>query len=368
MSDKVKKKSKVPWGLIFNIIIVCFTIGLIIYFIFSEDGFIDLLNSGLKINVFWIIMALAMHFLNLGIDTTIIYLFVRETTPGMTFRKALVASMVGQFYCAITPSSTGGQPMQILYMSRMGIKGANATSVLIQKFLVWQFTLTVCSVISMVLRFPLFAEKLDFTMWMLTVLGFSAQVFMICALLLASFSKKSTTSLLTGLFRLLAKLHILKNVDEKIKKLDAQLTTFHESNKELTKNKGLVIEAYVLTFIQMMAFFLVPYCISMSFGGDFNVFDMLCAQSYVTMVSSLVPIPGASGAAEYCFSTFFSGFFDPQTMKSAILLWRTITYYGTIVIALPFAGVKKNKTVVEVIEAAQEAEENDAIPEEVSKA
>ena len=72
--------------------------------------------------------------------------------------------------------------------------------------------------------------------------------------------------------------------------------------------------------------------------------SMICAQSFVTMSSSLVPIPGASGAAEGASSIFFSPFFDETTIKSAIALSRFITYYFTILISLPFSRfVKKEK-------------------------
>ena len=98
----------------------------------------------------------------------------------------------------------------------------------------------------------------------------------------------------------------------------------------------------------MTSLFLVPYCIAMSFHiPDLNIFDLLCAQAYVNMVSSLVPLPGGSGAAEYCFSTFFMAYISAETMKSAILIWRTITYYGTIMISMPFSGVGKKKKISE---------------------
>ena len=97
----------------------------------------------------------------------------------------------------------------------------------------------------------------------------------------------------------------------------------------------------------MTAYFLVPYCIGRSFGIDFSIFDMLCAEAYVQMISSLVPLPGGSGAAEYCFSVFFGTYFTAETIKTAILLWRTITYYGTIAISAPFARMRKKQKLSE---------------------
>lgn len=351
-----KIKTKIPWGLIFNIFIIGLTIFLIVYFVVSPDGFIDLLNSGLKINVLWLLLAVAMHLLNIAIDATILYLFIKESTPDFKVGNAIVVSMVGQFYCAVTPGASGGQPMQILSMTRMGVKAANGTSALIQKFLVWQFTLTTYSVVAMAAKFSMFVGSLDVAMWALTAIGFTGQIITIVVLLLASFSKNTTFKVIGGIYKLLGKLHMMKNVEEKRTKLNETLTSFHECNKALNKNKALVVKVYVLTFVQLTVLFLIPYCIAMSFGkSGVSMFDMICAQSYVSMVSGLVPLPGGSGAAEYCFSQFFGSFFDAQMIKSAILLWRTITYYATIIISLPFAAVRKKKNAIQPENAPENA-------------
>lgn len=364
MGTLKKIRSRIPWGLVFNIFIVGLTIFLIVFFIFSKDGFIDLLNSGVKINVLWLLFAVFMHLSNIAIDATIIYLFVKESTPDFSLKNAIVVSMVGQFYCAITPSASGGQPMQILSMTRMGVSGANGTAALIQKFLVWQFTLTAYSVFAMVAKFSMFVGSLDYAMWVLTAIGFTGQILTIVVLLLASFNKSFTSKLIGGIFRFLGKIHLMKNVDQRIVSLNKTLNSFHECNKTLNKNKALVVKVYVLTFIQLTILFLVPFCIAMSFGvgeknGNVNMLDMLCAQSYVSMVSGLVPLPGGSGAAEYCFSQFFGSFFDAQMIKSAILIWRTITYYGTIMVSLPFAAVRKKKNAAPIDDSADNNDNND---------
>ena len=365
MGTLKKIRSRIPWGLVFNIFIVGLTIFLIVFFIFSKDGFIDLLNSGVKINVLWLLFAVFMHLSNIAIDATIIYLFVKESTPDFSLKNAIVVSMVGQFYCAITPSASGGQPMQILSMTRMGVSGANGTAALIQKFLVWQFTLTAYSVFAMVAKFSMFVGSLDYAMWVLTAIGFTGQILTIVVLLLASFNKSFTSKLIGGIFRFLGKIHLMKNVDQRIVNLNKTLNSFHECNKILNKNKALVVKVYVLTFIQLTILFLVPFCIAMSFGvgeknGNVNMLDMLCAQSYVSMVSGLVPLPGGSGAAEYCFSQFFGSFFDAQMIKSAILIWRTITYYGTIMVSLPFAAVRKKKNAAPVDDSADNNDNNNS--------
>ena len=261
--QKEKKRFRIPWGLLFNITIIALTFFLIFYFIFSEGGFVDLIESGMKISVIWLVAAVFVHLLNIALDMTVIYLFVKENDKNMTVKKALIASMTGQFFCAVRPSSSGGQPMQVFTMTRMGISGAVATSALIQKFLVWQFTMSVYCIIAVAARFSFFSQHLDSYMWVFSIIGFLAQIFMIVVLLLASFNKNLTTKVVNAFITFLAKLYIVKNPDEKKKGITETLTSFHESNKELNKNKKLLVKVYAITAVQMTAYFLVPFCISM---------------------------------------------------------------------------------------------------------
>ena len=351
---ELKKRLNIPWGLMFNMTIIALTLVLILYFVFSEGGFIDLINSGLEISIKWIALAVFVHLLNVALDSTIIFLFLKQTTPDMTFYKALIAGLTGQFFCAVPPGASGGQPMQILTMSRMGIKGANATSALIQKFLVWQFTLAAYCIIAVCARFSFFSQFMNPAMWVFSIIAFAAQIGMIVVLLLASFCKGLTTRIVNWFINIGAKFHIVSEPEEKKKNIEETLTSFHDSNKELNKNKALLVKVYAVTAVQMTAFFLVPFCIARSFGINCSMFDMLCAQAYVNMVSSLVPLPGGSGAAEYCFSVFFGSYFTAETIKSAILIWRTITYYGTIALSAPFARMRKKNRNAEAA-VAQDA-------------
>ena len=73
--EQEQKKFRVSVSLIFNIAIVALTIFLIVYFVFSEDGLIDLINSGLEISLWWILAAVILHLLNITIDAAIINFF-----------------------------------------------------------------------------------------------------------------------------------------------------------------------------------------------------------------------------------------------------------------------------------------------------
>lgn len=336
-------KKKISGKTIFNIIVFALCAGLLGYFFLADDGLLVFLSNSPQLDIGWLCMAVVCHLINMCIDAFLIYRFTSNISK-YSLRNAIKSSMVGQFFSAVTPGASGGQPMQIYVMSKQGVDGGAATSALIQKFLVYQTVLTGYSAFTILVRFDYFNNTLNKVMWSLAMFGFLTQALVIFVLLLFSFNRKLTSKIIRFLFLLLGKIHILKNAEERFAKLEIQLTHFHSSNKELYKNKKLVVETTVLTAIQLTAMFLVPYCVYRSFHlQGAGVIDMICAQSFTTMVSSFMPLPGASGAAEGASLVFLSSFFDQNTLKSAVLISRLISYYFTILISAPFARLTKSK-------------------------
>ena len=59
------------------------------------------------------------------------------------------------------------------------------------------------------------------------------------------------------------------------------------------------------------------------------------------LISSFVPLPGATGGIEYAFMSFFGYFITKPTISTVMILWRFMTYYLGILlgaIALTIKG------------------------------
>ncbi len=330
---------------IFNISVMSFSIGLLIYFCVSENGLVDLMHNITDFNKIWLSTALFCHVLNIFIDAYLTYRFTKSSNSEYSFKEAFKVCMVGQFFSAITPGASGGQPMQLYCMANQGIDPGNATSSLVQKFLVYQSSITMYSTVSLILKFSMFRENIGNFMKGMAVFGFCSQAFVILLLILFSFNKSITFSMIKFIFLMLGKLKIIKNPEQKIKDLEIQIEYFYISNSNLYKKPMLVLETYFFTIVQITCMFVVPYCIYRAFNiQGAKVFDMIAAQAFVTMISSFMPLPGGSGAAEGSFCVFLNQFFSEQTIKPAVLLWRVITYFFTILMSFPFSRVK-NKTL-----------------------
>ena len=84
-----------------------------------------------------------------------------------------------------------------------------------------------------------------------------------------------------------------------------------------------------------------------------SIIDFVCIQSFVLFTSNLIPLPGASGGAELAFTMYFSSFFvigNVNKIKPAILLWRFVTYYASILVSAPFSYFTKGKDKQDVQE------------------
>ena len=329
---------KLGWKNAFSLVSILLSIGILLYFGISENGLITLLQQIYQFQAVWIVSAVFCMLADLFLDTCLIYLFIKNREAGYRFSSAAKVCLSGHFYSAITPFQSGGQPMQIYLLDRQGIDPGNAASALVQKFFVYQTGITLYSLMAIFLQTYLFRNPLTPTMWGLTYLGFAVQMATAAFLLLISFSQKLTHKLLSWA----NKLPFVKSHREIVPAWEKQVDFFHQSNRQIYRNPRLLGKTYLLTFLQLTSIFIVPYCIFRAFDiGQASAVQMICSQAFVTMVSSLFPLPGSAGVAETSFYSFFSSFFTPETIKSADLLWRAISYYFVLLICAPFARIGK---------------------------
>ena len=342
---------KISGKILFNMISLLVPLGLIIYFLTSENGLMDLFNEATNFNWFWIFAAVVCQFTNIFIDAYTLYRFTANYDQKYTLTKALKCTAVGQFYSVITPGAVGGQPMQLYCMRKQKVDTGVASSVLVQKFLVYQTMITLYSFVALVFNWDMFKGELSGVMLSLALFGFLSHAFVIILLYLFSFNRKWTKSLLSSVFKFLSKIKIIKNPQEKSEHITNQLDFFHESNLSLYKNKKMLLTTCFLTTLQLTLIFVIPYGIYRAFNfNSADPFDMISSQAFVTMVSSFMPLPGGSGAAEGSFYIFFSIFFTQDIIKSAILIWRIITYFLNIIVFAPFSSVGSKSETKQAIE------------------
>jgi uncharacterized protein (TIRG00374 family) len=337
----IRHGKKLSGKTIFNICSIVLTISLLAYFCLSDDGLLTLTQHIRQFNTVWLVIGFCCMLSDLFLDTMLIYLFTKGISSDYTVKRAFKVCMVGHLYSAITPFQSGGQPMQIYVMTKQKIDAGNATSTLVQKFFVYQTGITLYSLFAIIFQSGKSRSYLNPVMWGLIIFGFIVQGTAAVLLLVFSFNQNITHKLLTWAAKFLSKIHIVKDYDKAIQSWQVQLDAFHESNQVFYRDKALLAKTYCLTFLQLTSLFAVSYCIYRAFNFESaSPVSMIYSQTFVTLVSSLVPLPGGAGASEGSFFIFMAPFFTPGTLKSADFLWRVITYAAVILISAPFSKIR----------------------------
>lgn len=333
--QNITPKKKKDLKNIFNAILMIFTVIMVLYVCINDNNLYHLIMQIPKLNTLWLIMAFSSIFVSWTLDATLMYAITKTVYANKySWWDSLKITMVGQFFSSVTPMAVAGQPMQIYYMSRQGVSAGVAISILVRKFLIYQVALTCYSTII------LFTTK---TTNIFVLIGFATQAGIVLLLALFSTNKLLATKLIDFLVFILSKIRFIKNpqgIGDGIKK---QLEFYVENNKSMNHNLKLTVQLYFITFIQLTVLFSIPFLVYKAFNNEgYPFFEMIQSQGILTMLSSYTPLPGGSGTAEVGFSSIFGAYFGDST-NMAMLLWRWISYYMSIIVGYGFSNMGKKK-------------------------
>ena len=135
--EKSKKKSALR-----QVLVVLLSIAVIAGFLlFDED--VQRIDDMLAAMAPWWLVGAGFCMLIYYLGETMMYLLAcKDMKSPETFFDGLITTMIGFFYNALTPLSSGGQPFQIVQMHSRGINVGTAISVMMVKFLAWHIALT----------------------------------------------------------------------------------------------------------------------------------------------------------------------------------------------------------------------------------
>lgn len=95
-----------------------------------------------SVRLSWLVGGVAFMVLYWIMDGIILNYTINCIHKQKYFWKSFKVAVIGQYYNAVTPFASGGQPAQVYYMAKMGVSGGSASSILIIKFLVYQVVLS----------------------------------------------------------------------------------------------------------------------------------------------------------------------------------------------------------------------------------
>ena len=268
---------------------------------------------------------------------------IKKFKKDFRFRKSFKFILQINFFNAITPFSSGGQPFEIYYLKREKIKLADVTTVVIEQFVVYQIALVLLGVIAIIANniFNIFPSSS--VLRNLVTLGFVINTLITVVLFLLAFTTKTNKYIIDKVIKILHKLKIVKNVEQREEKFNNYINDLHDGTKKLLENKFHFFEMILANFLGLICLYLVPLAILYSTGDftSFNGLESIVSSAYVMLIGSFVPIPGGSGGLEYGFMQFYGTFIKGSVLTAMMITWRFVTYYIPMIIGAIAVNVGK---------------------------
>ena len=327
----------------FNIIVLVLSTGIMFYFFIYSHGLEALIKQSKTLNRYWITLSVFCIVLFWIFETIILHIITKALySEHKLFLRSFKFTMIGQFFGAFTPFSSGSQPAQIFAMTEVSIPAGSAGSILMIKFIIHEVVYLIYLIIALLFKFSFFNSKIHYFKYF-CVIGTLINILIIMFALMFSINSKIPKKIIEFIFKILSKVKFVKNPEEKCEKVQLELTSFHDNAAFISNNKYICAIASFFTFLQWMAYYTIPYCIYRSFGyNSATIFSMITAQVFLTMFMSCIPLPGAEGGAEAGFYLIFGIFFNANSIVPAIFIWRLITYYLTIAVGSIFTVILPN--------------------------
>lgn len=310
-------------------IAVLILITILVLFFSLKDDFNEVIHQIVNVNPIWLFVGVLLVLAYLCLRSVDLYQLIKRVNPDYTLKKATKLMISTQFFNAITPFATGGQPFQIYMLKKDGVSIPEGTNIIVQNFILYQIALVMLGSIAIITNyFCHFYQEIDILKNLVTI-GFIMNFLVIVGLFIISFAKKFNKRLINLAIDILTKLKLLKNPVVKKKEWEAYINRFHKGAKVLISNKRYFAAAVGRNMCALICLYLVPLAIvfSMRDYTSLNAVKTVVTSAYVMLIGSFVPIPGGTGGLEYGYVTFFGNFLAGSKLKASMLVWRFLTYY-----------------------------------------
>jgi len=301
--------------------------------VFLIAGFTDLratLDAMKRISFEWIFAILLLVLFDWFSETLTVWLFARSYKAKVSLIYLFKNTLVGRFFSAITPFSTGGQPAQIAFLGKRGVEYGQATAMLVSRFLFYQIVVTGASVFGLMRAYSMFAKRIS-NLALLAFFGFALNGFVLFLLFLFTLNRSLVEKTISKVSKLFVSLRIVKRKELFQQKLLEQTRLFHDCMTQYAKNPLISVLALLMALLEVVAKISVTYFVARSLNITSSYFNVAMTQLVVFLVASFVPTPGATGASEGVYTLFFKYLFGSKTV-AALLVWRFFTYYLNIIV------------------------------------
>lgn len=324
--------------IIFNGVFLAVVFALTIYGVFHGEDLSSMMDAIHRADKRWLLPGIALVAFFIWGESIIIWYMMCSSGIHLKKRTCFLFSSVGFFFSCITPSASGGQPMQIYYMKKEKISIPVSTVILMIVTITYKLVLVVIG-IGIAIFGRGFLHKYLEGILPVFYLGLMLNIFCVTFMTILVFHPLLAKAILMKGMKLLERFHLMRKKEGRLKKLEASMDTYRNTAAYLKNNPLVIVKVIGITFIQRMALFAVTWFVYQAFGLHGTGFwDILFLQAVISVSVDMLPLPGGMGISETLFLTIFSPVFGGLLLPGMVLS-RGLGYYGELLISAVFTAV-----------------------------
>ncbi|HPP43000.1 MAG TPA: lysylphosphatidylglycerol synthase transmembrane domain-containing protein [Caldisericia bacterium] len=326
-------EKKVNFKSIGRNILISFSLTILVVFILiilSKGG--NFIESFFEIKPLYLIISFALVGLSWLLEAFQIIYCAKLLSINLSKREAINLALIGNFFSAVTPFSTGGQPFQMYLLNKNSNVeyGESAFFLLVKEIIAFIVRISLIIAIPIFVTFFKFEYTLPHGVNIAIDIGLIIYLLISILIILALFRTRKIADFIKKIAKKILPLKISTKVNEEI---DKNVHLFEEGKRSLDKSKiNILLLIFFLNLIQWLSSLFLPVVLLRGLGSNSPIFSIIFVTIVFLVSVVYVPTPGTSGAAEFGIALFFSSFLPRQPLIVFILLWRFFYYYINIII------------------------------------
>lgn len=322
-----------------NIIINALIMVAVLVFIFKV-----LIGAGEETQILNIIKHAKVHYILLGMLLAIMYIvgegiglkiLLTIFDYNISVFKTIRYIFVGFFFSSITPSATGGQPMQIYRMTKDKIEVSHSSLCLLVQLIAYQIsTFTLGFLGYMYLNGRGVIDKP--IIHVLIIIGLLVDLVGVSFVLIGIFNPRVSNKILGWVTKLIGKVKFIgeEKKERMVLVLEREIGEYNRSSRYILKNKRKVFLACIISLADMTCHFGASFMVYKALNEvGLSLMEVVFFQSSTYIASYFVPIPGSMGVTESNYLNIFKHVYSPDKLKSSMVLSRGISFYFLLAVS-----------------------------------
>lgn len=317
----------------FNLFFLIVIFGLTLWSVFRGEDFGQVLSFLETADPLYVLPGVLCVILFIVGESAVIYYLMRTLGSHVQFSHCCLYSFIGFFYSCITPSASGGQPMQVVAMRKDHIPVAVSTVVLAIVTITYKLVLVVIGSAVMLIRpagLMVYLRPVENLMY----LGLGLNILCIALLLLLVFHPSAVQHCAEWIFSLINRIRPFRHPEKQAEKLNHLTDQYKGAAEFYRTHRHVIVNVFLITFVQRCLLFFVTWLIYRSFGlsGE-SLSVIVLLQAMIAVASDMLPLPGGMGVSENLFLTIFEPLFGEALILPGMILSRGIGYYTQLLIS-----------------------------------